>query len=282
MIEDNKICDLHTHTVHSDGTLTVRELVDAAIKAGISAIALTDHNTLSGLDEFISYTAERGIESAAGVEFSTSYGEIEFHVIGLFIDRGRFDEVTEFIGKFKERKTESNIALIQALARDGYAIDYDRLVAMTPDGYINRAHIASEMVRLGYADSIKDAFSRFLSESAGYYKPPVRNGFFETLDFIHSIGAVSILAHPLLQVSGEELRALLPEAVAHGLCAIETRYSLYSDEETSLSLSLAREFDLLESGGSDFHGENKPDHFLGTGKGNLCVPYSFYKKLKER
>ena len=282
MKKDIKTCDLHTHTRFSDGTLSPCELIDKAIEANLSAIALTDHNTVGGLCEFEDHAKERGIEYASGVEFSTAYGNIEFHVIGLFIDRERFDEVTSFIGKFKERKTESNLALLSSLARDGYVIDYEKLVAKTPDGYINRAHIASEMVRLGYVDSVKDAFSRFLSEGAGYYKPPMRNGFFETIDFIGKIGAVSILAHPLLQVSGEELRALLPEATAHGLCAIETQYSLYSSEDTDFSSALAREFGLLESGGSDFHGANKPDHFLGVGLGNLCIPYVFYEQLKEK
>lgn len=282
MKKEIKTCDLHTHTLFSDGTLSPCELVDKAIELGLSAIALTDHNTVGGLCEFENYAKGRGIECALGVEFSTMYENIEFHVIGLFIDRERFDEVTAFIGKFKERKTESNLALLSSLARDDYIIDYEELVAKTPDGYVNRAHIASEMVRLGYAESVRDAFSRFLYESAGYYKPPLRNGFFETVEFIRKIGAVSILAHPLLQVSGEELRALLPKALEHGLCAIETHYSLYTDEESALSCSLAREFGLLESGGSDFHGANKPDHFLGVGRGNLCIPYKIFEKLKEK
>ncbi len=282
MKKDIKTCDLHTHSVFSDGTLSPCELVDKAIEVGISAIALTDHNTVDGLCEFENYAVERGIECTSGVEFSTAYEDTEFHVIGLFIDRERFDEVTDFIGKFKERKTESNLALLSSLAREGYFIDYEKLVANTPDGYINRAHIASEMVRLGYAESVRDAFSRFLSESAGYYKPPRCNGTFETIEFIEKIGAVSILAHPLLQVSGEELRALLPKAIEHGLCAIETQYSLYSDEETAFSHSLACEFGLLESGGSDFHGANKPDHFLGVGLGNLSIPYEFFEKLREK
>lgn len=283
MIEKTeKRCDLHAHTYFSDGTLSPDELVHKAVSASLGAIALTDHNTVGGLDAFTVAAEKYGIEGAAGVEFSTSYGDIEFHVIGLFIDRDRFDEVTEFIGRFKERKTESNLALLAALERDGYVIDYGKLVALTPDGYINRAHIATEMVRLGYAESISDAFGRFLSEKAGYYKPPRRNGFFETIDFIGRIGAVSILAHPLLQVSRDELRALLPDAIEHGLCAIETQYTLYSMEERKFSSELAREFSLLESGGSDFHGANKPDHFLGIGKGDLCVPYSFYEALKQK
>ncbi len=282
MTKEEKICDLHTHTCHSDGTYTPRELIKAAKGTGLSAIALTDHNTVMGLEAFLSEAEHQGIEAAAGIEFSVEYGKHELHLIGMFIKPEHFGVVLDFIGDVTERKNEANRALIKKLADIGFDIDYDALLAATPDGYVNRAHIAAEMVRRGYTKNFNEAFDGYLSEKSGYYTPPKNPNLFDTLVFLCSIGAVSVLAHPLLQLSREELRALLPLAVEHGLCAIETLYAKYDGETREFSSSLAAEFSLLESGGSDFHGDNKPDQRLGVGTGDLAVPYAFYEKLKEK
>ncbi len=275
-------CDLHTHTVHSDGTYTPHELAVAAKNAGLSAIALTDHNSVSGLEEFSRSAEAVGIEYATGVEFSTEYKGLELHVIGMFIHSYSYDAITEFIGDLKEMKNRANRELVARLLPLGYEIDYDMLLAKTPEGYVNRAHIAADMLKKGYVKSFNEAFEGVLSEGAGYYIPPRRRGFFETLDFISSIGAVSVLAHPLLQLSEDELSALLPEAIMHGLSAIETQYVKYTQEQRDFSSALAQKFGILESGGSDFHGENKPYQKLGVGMGELFVPYEFYEKLKEK
>ncbi len=281
MITERKSCDLHTHTHHSDGTYTPRELVAEAKAAGLSAIALTDHNSVSGLEEFSIFAAEAGLEAVCGVEFSTEYRGIELHLIGMFIRPEDHVRIVDFIGNIKERKDRANRELVAKIAKHGYEIDYDALIAATPDGYVNRAHIAAEMVKKGYVKSFSEAFDGVLSEKNGYYKPSKNRDFFETVEFIRSIGAVSVLAHPLLQLSRDELRELVAEAMPYGLCAIETQYAKYSEEERIFSSELAREFSLLESGGSDFHGDNKPDQKLGIGRGDLFVPYEFYEKLKK-
>ncbi len=282
MQNSEKKCDLHTHTRHSDGTYTPRELIKSAKGAGLSAIALTDHNTVSGLSEFVTVAKELDIEAVPGVEFSVEYGKHELHLIGMFIRPEHYASVVGFIGDVTERKNAANRALIKNLASIGFDIDYDALISATPDGYVNRAHIAAEMVKKGYTKDFNEAFENYLSERSGYYKPPKNPDLFDTLDFIGSIGAVSVLAHPLLQLDREELRALLPTAIEHGLCAIETLYAKYDRETREFSSSLAAEFSILESGGSDFHGDNKPNQRLGVGMGDLAVPYSIYEKLKER
>ncbi len=282
MAKNIKGCDLHTHTIHSDGTYTPTELVDAAKEAGLSAIALTDHNSVSGLDEFSAAARAVGIEAACGVEFSTEYNGTELHVIGMFICHEDHERVMDFIGDIKKKKDQANRELVSKLRPLGYEIDYDALISATPDGYVNRAHIAAEMVKKGYVKSFSEAFDGVLSEKAGYYVPPKRRGFFKTVEFIESIGAVSILAHPLLQLSREELRELAAAAIGHGLCAIETQYVKYTAEEREFSTALASELLLLESGGSDFHGDNKPEQMLGVGSGDLFVPYEFYEKLRKR
>lgn len=282
MQKKEKSCDLHTHTIHSDGTLTPCELVLEAKKVGLSAIALTDHNTTAGLDEFMRIAAENELEAAAGVEFSTEYEGRELHLIGLFIAPKYYPMVMEFIGDLKERKNRANRELIKKLGALGLEIDYDALVASTPDGYVNRAHIAIDMLRRGYVDTVSEAFDKYLSEKTGYYVSPPKPGLFETIEFIDSIGAISILAHPLLQLSREELRELLLKDGCRKLVSIETLYGKYSEDDRDFSGALCRELSLLPSGGSDFHGANKPGQMLGVGKGDLFVPYEFYLKLKEK
>ena len=277
-----KRCDLHTHTVHSDGTLSSSELVREAKKIGLSAIALTDHNSVAGLDEFLSAARDCDVEAAAGVEFSVDYEGEELHLIGLFIGREHYGAVMEFIGDLKEKKNEANRALVARLSTIGFEVDYDALLAATPEGYVNRAHIAIDMLRRGYVESVSEAFDRYLSEESGYYRSPEKPGLFETIEFIDSIGAVSILAHPLLQLSREELRELLMKEGCGKLDAIETQYVKYSREDREFSSALCRELSLLESGGSDFHGENKPGQELGVGRGDLFVPFEFYEALKAR
>ncbi len=283
MENTQKICDLHTHTVYSDGTLTPCELVAEAIRAGISAVALTDHNNCDGLDIFLAEAGKCGLEAAPGVELSTEYKGIELHLIAMFITPDQYPKIKEFVGDLKERKNLANRALVDKLnAIFGYEMDYDELMKLTPDGYVNRAHIAADMVKRGYVCSFKEAFDGFLREDAGYYVPPRRADFFDALDFVSSLGAVSILAHPLLQLSREELEELLPIAKEHGLCAFETQYAAYSKSKRNYSSKLARRLGLIESGGSDFHGANKPDQKLGVGRGDLIVPYEFFERLRKK
>ncbi len=277
-----KTCDLHTHSRFSDGTLTPDELVRAAKDKGISAIALTDHNTVSGLEEFIKSSLEHGIVGVPGVEFSTEYKSYELHIIGLFVKQESFKKITDFIGDFKKKKDDSNRALIAALKNAGYNIDYESILKHTPDGYVNRAHIAKELVVRGYVPSVEVAFSSLLNEKCGFYKPPRRNGATETIEFIKSISAVSVLAHPLLQLSEAELDEFLSLAVPRGLCAIETQYVEYTPKQRELSRALAQRHGILQSGGSDFHGDIKPQRLLGTGHGDLCIPFSFYEELLSK
>lgn len=273
-------CDLHTHSIYSDGTWTPAELIDGAIEAGLSAIALTDHNTVDGLPDFISAARGKDIDIVLGVEFSADYKDRELHILGLFIEPEQFSKVAELMSIVHQRKENSNRALIAALQRDGYDLDYDVLISATPGGRINRAHVASAMVEKGYADSIKEAFYKFLLPSAGYYKLPQIFTAQEIIDFILSIGALPVWAHPFLSLSEPEIIEFLGEA--HGLCGMECYYPTYDEETTKAALGIAERFGLLPSGGSDFHGARKPGIELGVGKGNLAIPYDWYLALREK
>lgn len=275
-----KTCDLHTHSVFSDGTRTPGALISECVKIGLSAVALTDHNTVKGLSEFMEAAKGKPIECVSGVEISTDYKDKDIHIVGLFLTEDSFPKVDAFLETANQRKTESTKNLIKALSKDGYKIDYDEIRA-SHAGQINRAVVAAELLRKGYIPDIKSAFKTLLSENGGYYTPPRRVSSAEAIEFLSSVRAVSVLAHPYLTFDPEEAEEFLRMAVPHGLAAMETRYSTYTQEISDLATETAKKFGLLESGGSDDHGDNKPHIRLGTGMGRLCVPYAFFEKLKE-
>ena len=274
--------NLHMHSIYSDGTSTPQELIDKAIDAKISAIALTDHNTVDGLPSFVSAANGKNIDIILGSEFSTDYKGKELHILALFIDPKHFEVISKLMDDVIIRKEKSYIDLIVSLSQAGFELNYEEIKATTPNGKINRAHIATAMMKKGYVSSVNEAFKTYLSKSGVYYKEPPRINVFEMLDFIKSIGAVSVLAHPFLNLSKDELLEFLPIAKQGGLVGMECYYSLYDENTTATSLSLANKFGLLPSGGSDFHGSRKPDIELGIGKGNLKIPYEWYKSLKEK
>lgn len=276
-----KTCDLHAHSNHSDGTLTPAALAFAAKEAGLSAVALTDHNTVSGLREFINACEEHRIEAVPGVEISTVYEGIELHILGLYIPEKAFDAVEDYVAQYNIRKEQSNRDLVARLREAGYMIYYEEIVASTPDGHINRAHIAKALLDLGYVDSVKTAFSTLLGEGKGFYIPPERVKAPDAVAFLRSIGAVPVWAHPFLQMDEDGARRFLSEAVPLGLVGMETRYSLYDAETEALADRLTEEFGILPGGGSDFHGEVKPDIKLGVGKGNLRIPLTFAHDLRN-
>ena len=160
-----KYCDLHTHSIYSDGTFTPAEIVNHAIDLGLSAVALTDHNTVDGLPDFISAARGKNIDAVSGCEFSVDYNDKELHLLGLFIKPDYFSQTSALMKEVLARKQESNEALINSLARAGIHLSYEEIKAQTPSGIFNRAHIASTMVQKGYVSSIPEAFSTYLSKS---------------------------------------------------------------------------------------------------------------------
>ena len=270
-----KLCDLHTHSIFSDGTSSPKELFLLAKEAGLSAVALTDHNTIAGIEFFLEEGKKFNIETITGVEISVDYNEKELHILALCIDEKHFDKVYDFLKIPRIRKEESNNLLAERLIKKGYIIDYNKLKSKY-SGTLNRVHFALELIKKGYVTSIKEAFDTVLSVKHGLYEQPKRYSVQEVIEFISSINAVSVLAHPLLNLSKQELVNFLPMAKEYGLMAIETKYSRYTKEECELSTQMA-----IESGGSDFHGENKPDIKIGVGQGDLQVPYEFLSKMKN-
>ena len=272
-------CDLHTHSSFSDGTCTPSQLIQLAEENGLAALALCDHNTVAGLPEFLKAAEESPVEAVPGIEFSAEYEGKELHILGLFIEPEYYDAVNELLNEALQRKEDSNLELIRRLGEAGIILDYDRIKAEAR-GTVNRAVIASYLVREGYCASVKDAFRDWLAPEKGYFVPPKRLDAFDVIRFIKSIGAVAVLAHPFLNLEEAQLREFLGKA--EGLDGMEVYYSLFDEDQTARAERIAEEFGLLKSGGSDFHGENKPDIRLGVGKGKLRVSILCLEEMKCR
>jgi len=246
-----KRCDLHSHSTASDGTLTPSELVALAEKQGLSALALTDHNTTGGLKEFMEAGKNSSVITVPGCEFTTEWHKKEVHVVGLFFREEYWREVDDF-----------------------------EVVELAGGETFNRSHVARILVAKGYFESTPAVFDTVLKEGNGFYVPAKRITSAAAVRFIKNYGATAIIAHPLLNLTEEELREFLPEMIKGGLDAIETEYTEFTPEMKKTAVSLAEEFSLKQSGGSDFHGAAKPWIELGKGRGNLFVPFSFYENMK--
>ncbi len=274
-----KLCDLHTHSIYSDGTCTPAELVGLARDAGLEAIALTDHNTVSGIPAFLEAGKNSGVITVPGIEVSSDYMGTELHIVGLFKTLDHLEEVEAYVSDYLVRKDRSNIDLCNNLCAAGYTVSYDEIKAATPDGVVNRALIAAALLKAGYVDSIKEAFASLLSKKGGYYHEPQKLDAYEVIQKLQEFDAIPILAHSFLSMDEDMLRAFLPRAKQVGLVGMETDYVTYDQATTELARAIALEFDLQPSGGSDFHGINKPDIRVGIGKGKLAVPFAYYEQL---
>lgn len=276
-----QLCDLHTHSVFSDGTYTPAQLLEEAQRRSLAAIALTDHNTVAGLPDFLTAAKGKTVEAVPGVEFSADYEGTELHILALYLKPEYFAQITQLMAQYHRRKEQSNIDLVERLNKAGYRIDYQKIKDATPEGQVNRALIAAELTAQGYTESVKDAFARLLREKCGYYIPPQRFTPEQILAIIQDVGAVSVLAHPYLNLKEDELFVFLSKATKWGLQGMEVRYSTYDEATTAAARAMADEFGLLYSGGSDFHGANKPDICIGAGRGYLTVPAIWAAKIQE-
>lgn len=275
------ICDLHCHSTCSDGSCTPEEVVELACAAGLSAVALTDHNTVEGVER-AARAAEGRIAFCGGCEFTTQAEGRELHLLGLFLDPVRAAPLQSALEEQLRRKEQSNQRTLEALAAAGYPLEYEEFVAHYGGGVKNRVHIARYLMEKGIVADIDEAFRDLLSPSGGYYRGVEKLDFFEMIPRIAEAGGVSVWAHPLQRMDPATFERLLPKAVACGLDGLEVYYPAFSAEETELLRSRCRDYGLIESGGTDFHGEHKPGLRIGTGYGAFRVPMSCFAQLKAR
>ena len=277
-----KTADLHTHSTASDGTYSPSELIDYASQKGLSAIALTDHDTVAGIDEAIT----RGenypdLEVIPGIEYSTvRYGK-DVHIVGLYIDY-KDTKYRQGLQGFIDSRIERNRKMCSKLTEAGMPITYEELVEENPGAVITRAHFGKLLLKKGYVTSIKEAFDRFIGDHCPCYVPREKITPQMAIEQILSAKGVPVLAHPVLYGLGKDaMDKLVHELKDVGLVAIEAIYGTYTGQDERDIKALAEKYDLLISGGSDFHGANKPHIDLGTGTGRMSLPYDTVLKIKE-
>lgn len=275
-----KKIDLHVHTTASDGTLSGREVVELAAQSGLAAIAVTDHDTVSGYAEAAKAGAELGVEVVPGIEISTKYGGA-VHILGYYIDPDS-DKLRPVLDWVVNDRNERNRKMAELMAADGLPVSYDNMRRRFGD-VIGRPHFADILVELGMADTVQDAFDRFVEKGQRYYIPRTILPIESAVEIICAAGGVPVLAHPFQYKRDDAgLREIIEYCMGYGLRGMECRYSGYDAEMVAYLERLADEYGLVKTGGSDFHGSNKPHIALGAGiNGNLNVPYDFLSELKR-
>lgn len=274
--------DLHTHSTESDGTLTPEELMQLAADSGLSAIALTDHDTVGGLKKAKPAARALGIELVPGIELSTDYNGTEVHMLGFYID----DTNPAFLAKLQEfidSRDVRNEKMAFLLQKEGFDITLEKLYQEYPESVITRAHFARYLVEHGFIKDRDTVFRKYLGDNCRCYVPREKITPFEAIDLIRLGGGLAFFAHPVLcHMNHDRLRFFVRDLKEAGLTGMEAIYSMNTPGDERNIKKLAAEFDLLISGGSDFHGENKPYIHLGTGKGNLRIPESILDNIKQK
>lgn len=275
------IVDLHVHSNKSDGSFSPTELVEYALEKGLSAFALTDHDTTEGLDEAINAAKGRNIEVIPGIEFSTEYEGKDIHIVGLYIDY-HSEAFTKHIQHFVESRTERNRKMCANLNKAGIDITYEKLLAAFPDAVITRAHYAKYLLDTGVVKSMPDAFAKYVGDHTKYFVPREKVTPMQAIQLILNAKGIPVLAHPTLyHMSDKRLELLLYRLKEAGLIAMECIYSTYTPSEERHMKALADKYGLLPSGGSDFHGNTKPKLDLAIGYGSLVIPEEILFNLKK-
>ena len=276
--------DLHTHSTVSDGTDPPERIPELAAEAGCSAVALTDHDSLAGVAPATRRADELGVTLVAGCEVSCrSAGTGGMHVLVYFVDDEDSPLGRELV-RLREDRRRRNLALADRLVALGIPVTYDMAVARAGgESGLGRPHFAAAMVEVGAADSIDDAFDRYLSNTRPGFVPKARLEPAEVARLAHHSGGVAVLAHPFsLGLDRAGLARVVGELAEAGFAGLEVVYGRYSPRQRQELGHLARRFDLVPTGGSDHHGTIKPDLRVGTGQGDLRVPDRVLVDLEDR
>jgi predicted metal-dependent phosphoesterase TrpH len=274
--------DLHTHSTCSDGSDPPTRIVELAAEAGCSAVALTDHDGLSGIDAARARAGELGVEFVAGCEVSCRFSPGTQHVLCYFAEPGE-GPLQDQLERLRSDRDTRNDRLIARLNELGIPITEEMLREEAADATLGRPHFAAVLVRLGAVESYQDAFDRLLAKGGPAYFPKAFIDAPTTIVAAAGSGALAVLAHPLsLGLEPAELERQVAELAEAGLAGMECWYGRYSPEERQGLVDIAHRYGLVATGGSDFHGTYKPDLSVGTGKGDLNVPESALVELTAR
>ena len=279
--------DLHTHSCFSDGTCTPAEILALAAENALGAVALTDHDTTDGIPEFLESARNfPQLQAIPGVELSTRYGARELHIVGLFIDHT--DPVLqEYLAQERARRIKRNRDMKVKLALLGYPLNDDEPAFTAAGGMganLGRPHFAQALMEKYNFPDLRSVFDKLLGNNKAAYIPRETSSPREALSDIHAAGGLAVWAHPVYRDRNERayVRRVARKLSALGLDGIEGYYSLFGPPETQLVTEVAEQFELVLSGGSDFHGEHSPNISIGCGAGKLNVPPVLLEKINER
>jgi len=277
------LTDLHAHSTASDGTVRPAEVVRIAKRIGLRAIALTDHDTLDGIEEAATEARHLGIEFVPGCEISLDGAPGTFHMVGLLVDPADRDlrERLDFVRVGREAR---NAGMVEKLGTLGIRVTVEEVAAEAGGDVVGRPHFARVLVKRGIVRDFREAFERFLGKGRAAYVERDRLPLAEAIGAIRGAGGVAVLAHPYTigHADPAAYDAWLGRMAAGGLDGIETVYTEHSTADEERFRALARRHGLLESGGSDFHGENKKNTDIGIGHGSLRVPYAYLEAMRAR
>lgn len=275
------LIDLHVHSTASDGSFPPAEVVRQAKAGGLTAMALTDHDTVDGLPEAVAAGDRLGLEVIPGVEISAQFPSGTMHILGLFVDyhNGRLDER---LAVLKQARLDRNPQIINKLNALGIPITMARVEEISGGGQVGRPHIARALQEAGYVTSIQQAFDLYLKKGGKAYAGKFRFPPDQALAMIREAKGIPVLAHPFTLSLGSAfaLRNLIIELKGLGLAGLEVFYSEHTPEQEALYLKLAQELGLLITGGSDYHGLNKPEISLGSMPCQEKLTYNLVEPLK--
>lgn len=274
--------DLHTHSNRSDGSDPPSELVQKAAAAGLTAVALTDHDTLEGIEEAREMARDLTIELVPGIEISCEWAPGAMHLVVLFIEP-RPGPLQDRIQELQAGRRDRNHRIAERLRQLGIDISMDEVLQESPVGVVGRPHFAAVLVRKGVVADIPDAFNEYLGNRAPAYMPRPRLAPEEAISLARASGGVPILSHPhtLGHTAAGEFSATYRRLKDAGLVGIDAYYGEYTPEQRGELVRICRSFELIPSGGSDYHGSYKEGLELGTGYGDLEVPDSALAELRR-
>lgn len=275
--------DLHTHSTASDGSMSPTALVRHAKERRLEAVALTDHDTVEGLEEALAAGSQEGLEVVPGIEISAEYPDSTLHILGYYMDF-KNQAFLDSIAVLQEARNNRNPAIIKKLQDLGIDITLEEVAIEAETGQIGRPHFAQVLLKKGYIKNPREAFEKYLAKGKPAYMDKFRFQPAEAIGHIRKAGGIPVLAHPFtIKYKGaEEIEAIIAQMVDWGIMGIEAYYSEHSDTQVRLYKDLAEKYGLVITGGSDFHGQNIKGISLGTGKGSLHIAYKCLEKLKGR
>jgi len=277
-----KIIDLHTHTTASDGTYSPEALIDYAYEKGLSSIAITDHDTIAGIQAALNQAKKyEDLEVIPGIEYSTNSDlcKSDIHILGYYMNIHDQNFTSKLNHLIKSRELR-NVKLVELMQSKGLPITMADIVATSEDGVITRAHFAKAMENLGIVKNMNKAFEKYIGDGKPFYIEREKVSQQMAIEMIINNGGVPVIAHPVLyKLNLKKLDNLLGELVTYGLKGIEGIYSTYRTHETQYIADMAKDHGLLITGGSDFHGSHKPRIDLATGYGPLQIPYEIRNEL---